>query len=77
MHNLVTIDNTYTILANKDEDSFSITYLVRHNQTNINYLIEVFTNNIPANLINILTNLNAANNPYIIHYVGNGNGPIF
>ena len=76
MQNLGTIDNTYTILANKDEDSFSKTYLVRHNQTNINYLIEVFTNNIPANLINILTNLNAANNPYIIHYVGNGNGPI-
>ena len=76
MQNLGTIDNTYTILEIKDNGLFSITYLARHNQTNVNYLIEVFRPNIPDNLINILNNFNEVNNPYIIKYISNGSGPI-
>ena len=76
MQNLGTIDNIYTILSIKSQEQLSDTYSVRNNETQLNYLIEVFKDNIPPNEINILNILNALNNPYIIYYVGNGNGPI-
>ncbi len=76
MQNLGTIDNIYSILEIKNEEPSFTTYSVIHNQTQVNYLIDVFNDHIPANMINILNNLNALNNPYIIHYVANGNGPI-
>ena len=76
MQNLETIDNIYSILQKKNKEPSFTTYSVIHNQTQVNYLIDVFNDHIPANMINILNNLNALNNPYIIHYVGNGNGPI-
>ena len=76
MQNLETIDNIYSILEIKNREPSFTTYSVIHNQTQVNYLIDVFNDHIPANMINILNNLNALNNPYIIHYVGNGNGPI-
>ncbi len=76
MQNLETIDNIYSILEIKNEEPSFTTYSVIHNQTQVNYLIDVFNDHIPANMINILNNLNALNNPYIIHYVANGNGPI-
>ena len=76
MQNLETIDNIYSILEIKNREPSFTTYSVIHNQTQVNYLIDVFNDHIPANMINILYNLNALNNPYIIHYVGNGNGPI-
>ena len=76
MQNLETIDNIYSILEIKNREPSFTTYSVIHNQTQVNYLIDVFNDHIPANMINILNNLNALNNPYIIHYVANGNGPI-
>ena len=76
MQNLETIDNIYSILQKKNKEPSFTTYSVIHNQTQVNYLIDVFNDHIPANMINILNNLNALNNPYIIHYVANGNGPI-
>ena len=76
MQNLGTIDNIYSILEIKNREPSFTTYSVIHNQTQVNYLIDVFNDHIPANMINILNNLNALNNPYIIHYVANGNGPI-
>jgi serine/threonine protein kinase len=76
MQNLETIDNIYSILQKKNKEPSFTTYSVIHNQTQVKYLIDVFNDHIPANMINILNNLNALNNPYIIHYVANGNGPI-
>ena len=51
-------------------------FLMRHNQTQDFQLIEVYKNALPANLINIMNNLNALNHPYIIRFIGQGNGPI-
>ena len=76
MQNLETIDNIYTILSLKDSEGVYNTYSVRHNQTQVLYLIEVYPNNIPANLMNIMNNLIALNHPNIIHTISNGNGPI-
>ena len=76
MQNLGTIDNTYTILSLKHNGGVFKTYSVRHNQTQVLYLIEVYQNNIPANLMNIMNNLIAINHPNIVHIIRNGNGPI-
>ena len=76
MQNLGTINNNYTILSKKGENSYSSYYTVRHNKTNVNYLIEVYKEDIPANLIKILNTLNALNNPYIIRYIDHGAGNI-
>jgi len=76
MQNLETIDNTYTILEKKGQDALYKVYSVRHNQTQVLHLIEVYENALPANLINIMNNLITLNHPYIIHLIGQGNGPI-
>ena len=76
MQNLGTIANIYTILSLKDNERVYRTYSVRHNQTQVLYLIDVYQNNIPANLMNIMNNLIALNHPNIIHTISNGNGPI-
>jgi len=77
MQNLGTIDNTYTIQTLKGEEGFFYyIFTVRHNQTQDFQLIEVYKNALPANLINIMNNLNALNHPYIIRFIGQGNGPI-
>ena len=76
MQNLGTIDNTYTILSIKNTEGPYATYRVRHNQTNNLHLIDVYRNQIPANLMNIMNNLIAINHPNVIHVIGHGNGPI-
>ena len=76
MQNLGTIDNTYTILSEKNIFGEIKTYSVRHNQTQVLYLIEVYQNQIPANLMNIMNNLIAINHPNITHIISHGNGPI-
>ena len=76
MQNIRTIDNTYIILLRKNDEGPYKTYLVRHNQTQALHLIDVFKEDIPANLTNIMNNLIALNHPNIINVIGNGNGPI-
>ena len=76
MQNLGTIDNTYTILSIKGSDGIFKTYSVRHNQTQALHLIDVYRNQIPANLMNIMNNLIGINHPNITHVIGHGNGPI-
>ena len=76
MQNLGTIDNTYTIIEEKGQDAIYKIYSARHNQTQVLHLIEVYKNALPANLINIMNNLIALNHPYIIRFIGQGNGPI-
>ena len=80
MENLGTLDNQYNIIEKKDYNGYRIIYSVRHNQTQVNYLIAIKkhigndNDNFPANVINILNILQKINNPYIMHYIGNGNG---
>ena len=76
MQNLETIDNTYTILKLKGIKRLCKNYTVKHNQTQVLHLIEVYENALPANLMNIMNNLMALNHPNIIHLIGQGNGPI-
>ena len=76
MQNLGTIDNTYTILSLIHVFKIYGIYSVRHNQTQALHLIEVFKDNIPANLMNIMNNLIGINHPNITHIIGHGNGPI-
>ena len=76
MQNLGTIDNTYTILSLIDVFKIYGIYSVRHNQTQALHLIEVFKDNIPANLMNIMNTLIGINHPNITHIIGHGNGPI-
>jgi len=83
MQNLGTLDDQYTILSKKAEESIRIYYVAKHNKTNTEYIIEIkndkykFNNshdNFPDKDINILKILNDINNPYILRYIGNGNG---
>ena len=76
MQNLGTIDNIYTILALKRNEHFYKIYTVRHNQTQVFHLIEVYEKARPANLINIMNNLIALNHPYVINAISQGNGQI-
>ena len=76
MQNLGTIDNTYTIQTLKADKGFYCVFAAIHNQTQNPQLIEVYKNALPANLINIMNNLNALNHPNIIHLISQGNGPI-
>ena len=70
MQNLGTIDNTYTIIELKEKKGVYDIYSVRHNQTQVLQLIEVYKNDLPANLMNIMNNLMALNHPNIIHLIG-------
>ena len=76
--NLGTI-NEYIIISKKHEDGTRISYLARHNETKTNYIMEFPRNDVPdfpANEINILNVLNNANSPYLLRYIGNGNGDL-
>ena len=80
MQNLGILDNQYNILSYRCsiEDRFS--FIARNNQTLVNYLIFIKklnndeNDNFPATELNILNILQNVNNPYILHYIGNGNG---
>ena len=76
MQNLGTIANTFTVLEEKAKDAMYKIYSARHNQTQVLHLIEVYRNDIPANLMNIMNNLIALNHPYVIRVIRQGNGPI-
>jgi BR serine/threonine kinase len=80
MQNLGTLDNQYIILPPKLYGRLRKKYHVRQNQNQNEFLIELpIDNNInafPANEINILNILQNIDNPNIIHYIGNGNGPL-
>ena len=58
MQNFETLDNQYRIVSKLDSDYSRVYYLVKHNQSNNNYLIELFKDNninaFPANEINVL-----------------------
>ena len=80
MANLGILDNQYNILEKKLSDGYNDLYSAQHNQTHVNYLITIkkpdnnANNNFPANELNVLQILHNINNPYILHYIGNGNG---
>ena len=80
MQNLGTLDNQYIILSLKSNNGLREKYHVRQNQNQNEFLIELpIDNNInafPANEINILNILQHIDNPNIIRYIGNGNGPL-
>jgi serine/threonine protein kinase len=80
MQNLGTLDNQYIILPPKLYGRLRKKYHVRQNQNQNEFLIELpIDNNInafPANEINILNILQNIDNPNILHYIGNGNGPL-
>ena len=80
MQNLGTLDDQYTILSLKYNTGFRRGYHARQNQNQNDYLIELPINNginaFPANEINILNILQNIDNPNILHYIGNGNGPL-
>ena len=83
MQNLGILDEQYTILSVRHSEFIRLYYNAKHNQTNVNYIIEIkrpgnnhelHHDNFPANEINILNAINNSNNPYILRYIGNGNG---
>ena len=80
MQNLGTLDDQYTILSLKYNTGSRRGYHARQNQNQNDYLIELPINNninaFPANEINILNILQNIDNPNILHYIGNGNGPL-
>ena len=86
MQNLGNLDNHYTLISLKFEDAYNF-YYVGQNQNHNDFIIEIprseinndnddNNNNIPANDFNILNTLNNANCPFILRYIGNGNGPL-
>ena len=80
MQNLGTLDNQYIILSLKSNNGLRKKYHVRQNQNQNEFFIELPRDNdinaFPANEINILNILQNIDNPNIIHYIGNGNGPL-
>ena len=80
MQNLGTLDNQYIILSLKSYNGLRKKYHVRQNQNQNEFLIELPKDNninaFPANEINILNILQNIDNPNILHYIGNGNGPL-
>ena len=84
MQNLGNLDNQYTILGLKRYDMNINYYNARHEQTQINYIIEIpriqdndnNNNNFPIVNINILNIIRNINNPYILRYIRNGNGQL-
>ena len=85
MQNLGNLDNHYTLISLKFEDAYNF-YYVGQNQNHNDFIIEIprseinndndDNNNIPTNDFNILNTLNNANCPFILRYIGNGNGPL-
>jgi serine/threonine protein kinase len=83
MQNLGTLDNRYTILRLISNDADRNYYAGRDNENQNNYIIVIKVNNpggnnndFPANEINILNQLNALNNPFILRFINHGNGPL-
>ena len=80
MQNLGTLDNQYTIVSLIYDTGHIKRYLARQNHNQNNIFIELPINNninaFPANEINILNILQNIDNPNILHYIGNGNGPL-
>ena len=80
MQNFGTLDNQYIILEKKPSGGYTENYLARHNQTQVNYFIAIKrpdnngNDNFPPNQINVLNILHNVNNPYIVHFMENGNG---
>jgi serine/threonine protein kinase len=77
---LGTLDNQYIILSLKSNNGLRKKYHVRQNQNQNEFFIELPRDNninaFPANEINILNILQNIDNPNILHYIGNGNGPL-
>ena len=80
MQNLGTLDSQYTIVSLIYDTGHIKRYLARQNHNQNNIFIELPTdeamNAFPANMINILNILQQIDNPNILHYIGNGNGPL-
>ena len=83
MQNLGTLDNRYTLLLLAFDNINRSYYIARDNQNQIQYIIAIKGNNpddnnndFPANEINILNILHNVNNPYILHFINHGNGPL-
>ena len=80
MQNLGTLDNQYTIVSLKFDTGYIKRYLARQNHNQNNIFIELPKDEamdaFPANMINILNILQQIDNPNILHYIGNGNGPL-
>ena len=82
MDYLATPNNQYNIIGKKGSSEDRDEYLAKDNQTQINYLIVIKNpdnngnNNCPANEINALNILHNVNNPYIVHFIENGNGTL-
>ena len=80
MQNLGTLDNQYTIVSLKFDTGHKKRYLARQNHNQNNIFIELPKDEamdaFPANMINILNILQQIDNPNILHYIGNGNGPL-
>ena len=80
MENLGILDNKYNIIEKKGYGRERDGYLSRHNQTQANYFIAIKkrdnngNDNYPTNEINVLNILHNVNNPYIVHFIQNGNG---
>ena len=87
MQNLGTLDH-FNILSMKRNESLRLFYEAQNNQNNDINIIEIINNNhannnnnpnnnnFPAKEIEILNQLNKANCPYILRYIGNGNGQL-
>jgi len=83
MNNLGNLDNQFTILGLKNNDFLINYYNARHDQTQINYIIEIPRRQDNNNFIifriydiNILNIIRNVNNPYILGYIRNGNGQL-
>ena len=85
MQSLGNLDNQYIILGLKRDDMNINYYNARHEQTQINYIIEIprmqdnddnNNYNFPIVDINILNIIRNINNPYILRYIRNGNGQL-
>ena len=80
MQNLGTLDNQYTIVSLKYDTGHKKRYLARQNHNQNNIFVELSKDEamdaFPANMINILNILQQIDNPNILHYIGNGNGPL-
>ena len=82
MQNLGTLDHHYTILSEKTVDFLRTYYTARNNENQNICIIEIKRNNnnnndnFPAQETQIVTQLNNLNCPYILRYLGNGNGEL-
>jgi len=83
MQNLGTLDNRYTIIRLISDDADRNYYAGRDNENQNNYIIVIKVNipggnnnDFPANEINILNQLNVLNNPFILPFINQGNGPL-